>query len=495
MDSYYPFDNWPSRVDYDDAMSRLAVTMLDAELREGQLEETPSGRLSWEREDKPICIYRICLPDGQCKMVRCFCRTENNQMPARFVCERYAALDRFSQNAHNLTRVSALLPISYHDKAINVTLYEKMQHGLRIRDTLLMPVVKMPFVEGHSLGDFVDDYFGEPQKMQRLSAAWLRMIREMEAVPMAHGDLDRTNVMVIEKGDDLLLKLIDYDNMWIPGFEQYTESEFGHKPFQDPRFFTKDRPYNAEMDRFSALVIYISLVALSIRPHWYDEYEVDEHRLLFSERDYQAEREGRDNAIGRLKALNITALDPYLRELCDALRDSRIPHSLSDIAEGRFIRPGAASPMLLPIPLTPANANNIPIVPSSFIQRVIAIDWGQEKQNTPPEEAAPMQPMPGHQAQAVRQKAQEQIVVSAPTQRARAAGHQEQPLLNTPGNAALSIEETIRTYTVFANASETPHTSREGVSDSRARIVGCLTLLTIVTTLILLLVFVFHVHL
>jgi len=169
--------------------------------------------------------------------------------------------------------------------------------------------------------------------MQQLCDAWLRMIGELEAASMAHGDLDLSNVLVERRGPTLALRLIDYDNTWIPALSGRGQTEHGHQHFQHPAFMPPNlRPFAVDMDRFSALVIYISLKTLISQPRLYDQWGADEsERLLFADTDYQnAGQPG--NRIAQLRQISSPDLYPYLDELQAALRERRMPRSLSAIA-------------------------------------------------------------------------------------------------------------------------------------------------------------------
>jgi TIR domain len=328
MVSYSTDVRWPTRDDYDLAMEDLPKNILDVELRRGRIATTNTGiMIRFGSPDALICLYQI---DNW--MIRCFCRTEDRE-PDESITERSQQLSKFYLDNH--TRVSALVPIDYLEKGIKVGFYE--------RDTLntsvgfikegIVPIVKMPFVTGLSLGTFIAANRENSQRMYQLSAAWLRMIREMEAVHIAHGNLDLTHVLVQEGATrgELLLKLIDYDNTWIPGFERYPLSEYGHKSFQHPSFFSKSSTFNVEIDRFAALVIYISLRLLAAFPQYYSTWQMSEYRLLFTPNDYKAEQQSKSGRISQLRALNIPGLDLYINELSASLREGRLPRSLDSI--------------------------------------------------------------------------------------------------------------------------------------------------------------------
>ena len=306
-----PVQRWPLKEEYDVALMNLRRTVLDLDIRAGQLATDKSGILPYGGANLYICIYRVS--DW---MVRFF-RTNPNYHTPDDIQERYRAIARYCDE-HTL---SCLLPVTYIERGILI--------GNRV-----FPLVKMPFLSGClPLGEFVLDNYQESEVMHRLCDAWLRMIHELEEAHIAHGDLDLTNVLVQEQGQRLTLKLIDYDNMWIPDLRTHTQTEYGHVHFQHPCYMPPNvRPYNQEMDRFSAMSIYISLRTIAEHPELYDEYGANEDdRLLFSEYDYK--NAGLvDSRLQQLRALNIRELMPYLDELDDALKGKRMPCSLDDIS-------------------------------------------------------------------------------------------------------------------------------------------------------------------
>mgnify|MGYP001283973091 CR=1 FL=1 len=315
---------WPTRDDYDLAMEDLPKNILDAELSRGRIATAKSGFII-RHGSSNNCLYRI---DNW--MVRCFCLGEDDE-PSEDITERYQKLSKFFQE--NQTRVSALIPLHYLEKGINVEFYKSDVLGspLSILKEDIMPIVKMPYIVGLSLGTFIAGNYRNSKKMNQLSEAWLRMINEMEAVKMAHGDLDLTNVMVQEESSgELLLKLIDYDNTWIPGFD-YMLPEYGHESFQHPAYFGKSYMFNHKIDRFSALVIYISIRAIALRAELYEHFRANESRLLFTSADFQAEQNKSSGRISQLRAMGMSELNLHIDELCVSLRETRLPRSLNSI--------------------------------------------------------------------------------------------------------------------------------------------------------------------
>jgi hypothetical protein len=318
---------WPTKEDYDDVvMNNLHDRVFDRDLSHGRVALTRTGILRLGGANLYTCIYKIDQ-----WIMRCFCRTEHNDPPST-VQQRYKYISEFCRQ-HG-TATSALVPVYYIAEGIEVDCLDRLSDT--IMDTGVYPIVKMRFIDGLSLGSFIAANYQDHVTMQRLCTAWLSMIDELERIQMAHGDLDLTNVLVVRKRPDaqITLKLIDYDNVWIPTVAEHKQPEFGHEQFQHPAFFSKERPYNAAMDRFSALVIYVSLQALATHPELYRRWGADDtHRLLLSKNDYNAEQRGSFSShIQQLRDMGIGGLEPYLDELSYALRNGCMPRSLNEIA-------------------------------------------------------------------------------------------------------------------------------------------------------------------
>jgi hypothetical protein len=101
----------------------------------------------------------------------------------------------------------------------------------------------------------------------------------MQSSEFTHGDLQHGNVMVDQDGR---LRLVDFDGVWIPQLAgQSPPTEFGHPNYQHPL----QHVWGRWLDTFSALVIYLSLVALGKDPGlWLALY--NSKNLLFAKNDF-----------------------------------------------------------------------------------------------------------------------------------------------------------------------------------------------------------------
>jgi hypothetical protein len=135
------------------------------------------------------------------------------------------------------------------------------------------PVVKMDWAEGDTLGSFLEDNHSDKNAIERLRGQFAALERFLRTKNIAHGDLQNGNVLV---GSGL--KLIDYDGVYVPSLPTGQGAELGHKHFQHPKRSAAD--FGPAMDRFSFIVIDLSLRALAHDPRLFKKYANGENILL-----------------------------------------------------------------------------------------------------------------------------------------------------------------------------------------------------------------------
>ncbi|GBR29564.1 protein kinase family protein [Kozakia baliensis] len=135
------------------------------------------------------------------------------------------------------------------------------------------PIVKMDWVDGDTLGSFLEDNYRDKSKIEFLRQQFTDIERFLRSKGLAHGDLQNGNVLV--KSD---LKLIDYDGVYVPGMATGQGAELGHKHFQHPKRSAAD--FGPDMDRFSFIVIDLSLRAIAHDPQLFAKYSNGENIIL-----------------------------------------------------------------------------------------------------------------------------------------------------------------------------------------------------------------------
>jgi WD40 repeat protein len=204
--------------------------------------------------------------------VRCFLR------PISDHAERYAAISRHLGK----------------NRAAHSTRFFYLADGLRIKGGTF-PIVKMAWVQGQHLDRCIETLLDQPRELAALREKFRTLVKEVEAAKFAHGDLQHGNILV--RGKEFLL--IDYDGMWVPALIGRDATELGHRAYQHPKRSVTD--YGPYLDRFSALVIYLSIRALEVNRKLWDQYYTGDN-LLFVREDFN--EPGRSPIWGDLAALD-----------------------------------------------------------------------------------------------------------------------------------------------------------------------------------------------
>ncbi len=247
---------WPSMVDYQDALQCPPVAFPSSELRFGKPVEDNLGL------PRPCCgtfasVYE--LVSGRSRWaVKCFLRNTPN------LHQRY---ERIADHLRLSRRLGYFVAFEYQPQ------------GILVRGQPF-PLVKMEWVEGCQLNTFIEQNLSRPRVLAKLKKRWSRLLPDLQAANMAHGDLQHRNVMVLRNGH---LRLIDYDGMWVPELEGEDANETGHPDFQDPR--RTQKTFNADIDAFSDAVIQIAIDALRMDPSLWERYNNGDN-LLFRRQDF-----------------------------------------------------------------------------------------------------------------------------------------------------------------------------------------------------------------
>lgn len=257
--------SWPLSQDYNEAIQEPRGNFSDAELKTGEAVANPMG-IPMPRSGNFADVYEVRCRNGNRWAVKCFTR----QVPG--LRERYNEISKYLRQAQ--------LPFTVD--------FHYLEQGIRVRGQWY-PVLKMQWVEGFVLNEFVRNNLDKKPILQAMSQIWLRMARRLRAANIAHGDLQHGNVMLVPgvATNALAVKLIDYDGMCVPALASKKSGEVGHPAYQHPERL-RTGAYSTEMDRFSMLCIAASLRCLTIggRSLW-ERYDTGDN-LLFRPADLQA---------------------------------------------------------------------------------------------------------------------------------------------------------------------------------------------------------------
>jgi hypothetical protein len=140
------------------------------------------------------------------------------------------------------------------------------------------PILFMKWIEGPTLDLYVGEMLHRREVLLHLAAEWLRVVSAVQTSGMAHGDLQHGNVIV----DHGQLRLIDHDGIFVPTMSGWSASEVGHQHYQHPQ--RTAHHFDENLDNFSSIVIYLSLLALAERPSLWAEFH--DENLLFTKQDF-----------------------------------------------------------------------------------------------------------------------------------------------------------------------------------------------------------------
>jgi hypothetical protein len=170
------------------------------------------------------------------------------------------------------------------------------------------PILRMEWAAGETLDSFVAKSRHYPDQLRHAAVLLGRTVSQLNADGIAHGDLQHGNI-VINGG---ILRLVDYDGMYVPALAGNPPSEGGHPNYRHPARGSGD--YGPDMDRFSSLTIKLSLLAVANDPSLWDRY-YDGTNLLFTMDDFSPP--GRTAIWTDLRSIK----DPEVRALTDLLAE------------------------------------------------------------------------------------------------------------------------------------------------------------------------------
>jgi hypothetical protein len=219
-------------------------------------------------------VFKFGLVNGQARAVRCFRQHLGDR------AERYAAI------AKHLSEKSVKATAGFEYAAGGI-----MVNGYRY------PILVMEWIEGNTL----DVHIGEVLKhstgkssLTSLAREWIQVMDDLMRAGVAHGDIQHGNIMVTGRG----LRLVDLDGMFVPSLAGRRSTEVGHMHFQHPKRTGSN--FDASVDHFPSLIVYLSLLALAEDPALWRKYHDD--NLLFTKADFLAPQ--RSQLIASLRSRN-----------------------------------------------------------------------------------------------------------------------------------------------------------------------------------------------
>src|SRR5207237_1667816 len=274
---------WPDLTEYHEAVQHPPRAFADPGLKVVTLELDRFG-MPKPATGANAVVYKAKEPGGFLSFkktwaIRCFLR------PISDHAERYEAISK------HLGKVR--LPYDVN--------FRFLKQGIQIRSGLF-PIVKMQWADGVLLHSHIEKHLRYPAALAALRAKWVTLVRHLEAAKVVHGDLQQGNIMV--RGGSI--HLVDYDGMWVPALSGRDATEIGHRAYQHPERSGQD--YGQEIDRFSALVIYLSLAALERDASLWERFPSGDNLVCVREDFLQVGRSAIWQQLGRIGSREIDQL-------------------------------------------------------------------------------------------------------------------------------------------------------------------------------------------
>ncbi len=274
---------WPDLTEYHEAVQHPPKAFADPGLKGVTLELDRFGMPKPATGGNAV-VYKANEPGGflifkKTWAIRCFLR------PISDHAERYEAISK------HLRKVR--LPYDVN--------FQFLKQGIQIRSNWF-PIVKMQWAKGDLLHSHIEKRLAYPAALAALRAKWAILVRHLEAAKVAHGDLQHGNIMV--RGGSI--HLVDYDGMWVPALSGRDATEIGHRAYQHPERSGQD--YGQEIDRFSALVIYLSLAALERDASLWERFHTGDNLIFVREDFLQVGRSAIWQQLGRIGSREIDQL-------------------------------------------------------------------------------------------------------------------------------------------------------------------------------------------
>lgn len=233
--------------------------------------------------------------------IRCFIGSDNDYV------DRYRKIDNYLRNIDESWKVN----IQFLDNEIKV-------------DGKYYPVLKMDWVDGILLNKYIDNNLYNNDVLSKLQKQFVKISTNLEDNKIAHGDIQCGNIIVKEINGKPIIKLIDYDGLYIPFFSGEEQKERGRSEFQHP-----NRSYfgfNEKIDRFSFWVILCALEALKFdKSLWKETMQGGFNTLdnmLFVGSDFSNPTYSK--LFQRISNLNQPSLNFYIAKLQLSLNTSNI---------------------------------------------------------------------------------------------------------------------------------------------------------------------------
>jgi hypothetical protein len=310
---------WPHYVHYTCSIAKKEKSFESERFKNADFEwKIPNARLLSNAGQFTFVLP--CKIEGEKKAIRLFTEKKPD------ITQRYGQLSQFFEEHSIIEKIPELVDFDFHIDEINVR--TKSDSG---PTSGKYPLVEMDWVDGISLDEFILENFQNSSKLSDMADQFSEFIEKLESNEIGHGDLHPKNIII---DSNQKMKVIDYDCFYIPDFKGDESPESGHSDFQHPSRLKKGNnfpKYDETIDRFSSIVIYLSLLIISKEPKIYDEKNSE--NILFSEEIFDSLRDGKvPNLIENIESISDEKIKILMKHLLEYIKlDSPQIKSLTEI--------------------------------------------------------------------------------------------------------------------------------------------------------------------
>lgn len=309
---------FPTGAEYVDALQNTGLCFRDPQLRGAVPELDRLGR------PKAISgafasVFSLSPSTGSRFAVKCFTREVPDQGA------RYQAISDHLSTLEHPWKVG----------------FDYLPEGILVAGSWY-PILKMEWATGVGLTRWLDQNHHDGPALVLLAERFAELVSDLSAAGIGHGDLQHGNLLV---APDRSLRLVDYDGMYVPALSGFDASELGHRNYQSPARSSAD--FGPYIDRFSAWVIYFSLIAVAAKPAlWNEFHEQDGEYLLLAEEDFKSPAtSSRLSELLAHPAAEVREMAGRVRDF-SVLRTSHLPELVPVSARSA----GAAAQSMGPVP-------------------------------------------------------------------------------------------------------------------------------------------------
>jgi serine/threonine protein kinase len=290
---------YPLRGDYDTVVRNLDKFVDDDTLKQGKpVMQKHNPHLLLSYNGGKAIVYEIQTKD-KIYALKCWVEDLGN------LKVHYKAIDEYLKKVN----LPYFVDFSYQEKGILV-------NGIKY------PIICMEWVEAISFKTFIGNNIHNPACLRNLAENFLKMAETLHKNNISHGDLQHGNILIRKDNNNICL--IDYDSLFVPELRNENDHIKGLPGYQHPHR-NKLVKLNVKSDYFSELIIYLSLIILSEKPHYWDKI-AQEETLIFSSKDIENPRQS--NIFNEIK--NISEEIKYLTEKLESFcQESNIENLLS----------------------------------------------------------------------------------------------------------------------------------------------------------------------